>query len=731
MPQASLYKSKPGSAIWNVLFDVPAGVAGGLIVFAYCMSYAALIFQGDLAGGVPFLVWGFMISAAFAGLIAGALTKLEPLGFAPDSASVGVLVAVAESVGGSVKAAGGSIAEGTANALFAVWLTGILSYGGMWMLGYLRAARLSRFVPYSVVAGFLGATGVLLAAASFSLSLGHPFADGILAKDASVPNLERIAAAALLATLFMLLGARKKSPRRVVAGFLLSAGFCLIAVRLATSGGGADLFLEGVQEMRPWSPFEVAVSGGIHWTILALHLPQILAVIVVVQISNVVRVSTMEVTRGQAADLDAEFRYNGGAALASAFFGGTGASLSAGVSNVLSISGGYTRWSGMLAAGLTGALLLLKINILTLLPIPLFAGLALYLGLMLVIDSFRRLVLQRAWFDLIPALGIALICLRFGYITGVGAGIVLACIMFSYSYAKLGPVKRHVTGGSLSSHVERAKDQADILRAEGNAIHIYWISGYLFFGSSDRLFEEIRRLIQEQERPTIAYVILDMTAVPGMDSSAVFSLIKLKNFCGKQSTQLVFCGLGEPAKRKLEADGLTGIEDFANRNEALAYCETSLLASKGVEASSSGETLETWLSSELGQEAAGQILLYFKRKPIKAGDVLYRQGDPAETIDLVAQGSIAIVLKREGEADHTLRLMRTHTVVGEMGFFRNTLRAASVVAAEDGLVHSLTREAFERLKKENAGVANAFLLFIVRTLASRVDFANRETAALL
>ena len=324
-----------------------------------------------------------------------------------------------------------------------------------------------------------------------------------------------------------------------------------------------------------------------------------------------------------------------------------------------------------------------------------------------------------------------LICLRFGHIAGVAAGIVLACVIFSYRYAKLGPVKRHITAASLSSHVERAKEQAAILRRDGDAIHIYWISGYLFFGSSDRLFEEIRQRIEGQRSPRIAFIILDMTAVPGMDSSAVVSLIKLKNVCIKQGAQLVFCGLDEAAKAKLAADGLMGFEAFANRNEALARCETGLLASKGVGPALSGETLETWLASELGQEAGAAILPYLQRKPIKSGEVLYGQGDPAGTIDLVAEGSIAIVLQREGESDHTLRLMRTRTVVGEMGFFRNALRAASVAAAEDGVVFSLTREAFGRLEQENPGVANCFLQFIIRILADRVGFANSETAALL
>ena len=81
----------------------------------------------------------------------------------------------------------------------ALWLAGLASYVFMWALGYWRAARFFRFVPYSVVAGFLGATGVLLIAAGFSLSAGHAFTGTVQGSDFTKESLEKLATSLALA----------------------------------------------------------------------------------------------------------------------------------------------------------------------------------------------------------------------------------------------------------------------------------------------------------------------------------------------------------------------------------------------------------------------------------------------------------------------------------------------------------------------------------------------------
>ena len=50
--------------------------------------------------------------------------------------------------------------------------------------------------------------------------------------------------------------------------------------------------------------------------------------------------------------------------------------------------------------------------------------------------------------------------------------------------------------------------------------------------------------VRKVEKP-IGYVVLDFGAVPGLDTSAVLSLIKLRNYCNEHSVTLAFSGLSE------------------------------------------------------------------------------------------------------------------------------------------------------------------------------------------
>ena len=49
--------------------------------------------------------------------------------------------------------------------------------------------------------------------------------------------------------------------------------------------------------------------------------------------------------------------------------------------------------------------------------------------------------------------------------------------------------------------------------ATGDAIQLYWLSGYIFFGSSEGVFERIRSDIAALPARRIAYVILDFRMV--------------------------------------------------------------------------------------------------------------------------------------------------------------------------------------------------------------------------
>jgi SulP family sulfate permease len=72
----------------------------------------------------------------------------------------------------------------------------------------------------------------------------------------------------------------------------------------------------------------------------------------------------------------------------------------------------------------------------------------------------------------------------------------------------------------------------------------------------------------------------------------------------------------------------------------------------------------------------------------------------------------------------------THTVIGEMGFFRGLPRSADVACEGPTRLYTLTREAYDRLQRERPDLALAFATFVLRTLADRLGLLGRTVDAL-
>jgi SulP family sulfate permease len=163
-------------------------------------------------------------------------------------------------------------------------------------------------------------------------------------------------------------------------------------------------------------------------------------------------------------------------------------------------------------------------NVAGIIPIPIIVGLVFFLGYTFIVDALWRPYVQRAWLDLILALAIMVICLLYGYLVGVLGGVVCACVLFAISYARRGAVRRHVTRGQFASYVARPHDASRYLREMGAAVQIYWLSGHIFFGSAESLFERVRGDIEALPPKQVSYVILDFEMVSGADTSAIACL---------------------------------------------------------------------------------------------------------------------------------------------------------------------------------------------------------------
>jgi CRP-like cAMP-binding protein len=86
------------------------------------------------------------------------------------------------------------------------------------------------------------------------------------------------------------------------------------------------------------------------------------------------------------------------------------------------------------------------------------------------------------------------------------------------------------------------------------------------------------------------------------------------------------------------------------------------------------------------------------------GETLVRQGDPGDSMFLIAQGEVAVVLSVDG-AMRQVATLRTGQLLGEQSLITGEPRAATCTAATDVVTHEISHALFQRLLEQKPQIA--------------------------
>lgn len=739
---AALGTSAKGLSRWvavgrDCLRDTVAGIVAAVVLIANIVSFGALMFPGEFNAGIPIAVWSMLMGGCVCGVWIALTTSLPPLATGIDSPTGAVLVLLSGLAGPEVLATGGSSQTAIQTIMLLFTIATFMSGALLFLLGVCRWGAYFRFVPFSVASGFLAATGCFLIAGGIRMITGQALSVHALAVPWTSSQDARLGIGVLALAVLLALRRWVKWALAMPAALLaMWLGLSAVLRLLGLSSAEYGWYIPSLGTLTPWSPLSVLSTSHLNGPTLVRLTPELFAVLVVALISLITKVSSIEVSRQSSGDLNRELRGHGLGSLIAAPLGGLTSSVQVGTSRLLEHAGGATRMSGVVCAVIMGVVALAHFDLPGLVPIPLVGGLVFYLGYSFIADALLKPYLQRAWLDLALILGIAAACIQYGYLVGVLAGLLCACMIFVVSYARLGVIRRHATRSHILSHVDRSPEASEYLRKSGDTIQVYWLSGYIFFGSSEGVFARVKTDIDARYPRQVAYVILDFGSVSGADTSAIGSLGKLRRLCKEKGIVLVCCSISPTNRATLERGGffdLTNAQQiYSDLNSALAWCEDQVLARAKLEAVVTINEFEPWLQQRLGKNILfSDVVAYLERKTLEGSQAIYRQGDPADTLDLVAVGRLTIEVASSDGQPLAVRRVMAHTVVGEMGFFRQATRSASVSSDGPAILFTLTRSNFDRMRGERPDLASAFAEFIIRVLADRVESANREIAALI
>ena len=527
-------------------------------------------------------------------------------------------------------------------------------------IGHFRLANVMQFIPYPVAGGFLAGTGGILCLAGLSMMrvpLDWQSLPGLfepLAMWNWVPGVA-FGAGLLVAT------KRSNHILLLPASFVLAA--LLYHLGLAVfdiswdEAGAAGLLFSGTGQAGLWPPVQASELGNVDWGALAKQTPNIFTLVVITLISMVMNVGGLEQIAKAELDWNKEFRSAGLASLIAGIGGGApGCQLVA--ITIRSLMFQAETWlTGTFAALLVGCGLFVGDALVTVIPVPLTAGIVVYTGVAMLNQWFaaNRRKLPRE--DLFIVLLILVTIVFFGFLVGVAIGMLVTLLFFAVRLSRLDLIEAKFSGRERQSRRIRSVPDRAVLLREGRRLQAYRLRGYIFFGSAHRLAARLKQGLSSDPPP--ACVLLDFNAVSGFDLSAVNALCRFIQSAHGSGARVALNAVPEKLLDGLRGGLHPGEFDrllwSAEMDHALEQCEDLIIAATMADApgdaEASGdsllETVADAMEQHLGrlalfEELIAELRPWLERRDYEAGSVLVASGDTQqETLLLVAGAASA------------------------------------------------------------------------------------------
>ena len=716
--------------------NVVGGLLAAIVTLPLSMGLGALAFapfgpeyatRGVLAG---------LYAAAFLGLVAIVMGARGVAIYAPRSL-VSFMVA---SVAADLFLGAAWLKDANPDQVMAAIFL-VLSMAGAFQLafGLARLAKVVKFIPTPVMAGFQNAASIIIMLSQLPvlLAIARPpkLAEWPEALAEARP-LGVLVAVVTIASVFQAARITRRVPPLVLALVLGTAFYYLLVA------AGWSHLLGPVLGHVP-----IGIPDGHDFAnILALStLPGFAEALpaMVVGAASIALVASLDVLisakivenlsrrRGNGTQ---ELISIGGANLVAPLLGGVAGSISL-ASTTTAIKGGARNSLALLAHGLLFLVLVpLLAAAIGYIPRVVIGALVFYAGTQLfdrwTLELVRRVFRRKAvhWrgilADLFVIALVAGVALAGEIVGAVVIGVTVAVIVFTLRMSR-GIIRREQYGDAAQSRRTREAGDASILTAEGRAILALELEGPLFFASAEALHNRVDAAMGEGVR----YVVLDVARVTELDSTGARILVQADERLRSAGSRMAICGA--ETRRELAgliadhgvAEAITRDRMFPDIDRALEWCEDHLLATHrqaaGARAEDPIERMD--IARGVPPSEIGALRAALARREYAAGQTVFRRGEEGDALYLVAGGSATAWLE-----DTRLMTFSQGTFFGEMALLDRERRSATITADGPLVCYVLERAAFERLSVERPRVGLAILTSLGRELSLRMRRSNRN-----
>ena len=715
----------------GILAALTAGIVIGAVEVVFAVSFAALVFAGYfefyfLDDGVGLYLGAAALSLAFMAWRTGSRGIVGGL----QGTGAGAMAIVSASV---VVHGAGSPQDVFLSAVVAIMVAMVL-FGvvSLW-LGSRRRGDLIRFVPYPVVGGFLAGMGWLLFKGGiYVASELSPYFTS-LSELSETSALQRWLPA--LAFGVVLLIAVRIVKRPLVIPAVIGIGLVVFVIGMVVTGSSIEEVREGgwllgsFDSVVLWQAWTLEALGGADWASVLESWAGIVTAVFVATLAILFNISGTELVLDRDLDTNKELRDAGVLNVVSGALGGIPGYHALSLTALAERMRVDARAAGLIAAAVPLAAVVFGASVVGLIPRMIVGGVLVFLGLAFIAEWVwdKRKLLPPLEYAVVVVILVGIIV--WGFLVGVVIGLVLAVVLFAISYGRIELVREVAFGETYRSNVDRPASERAELRGLSDRVQILRVSGFVFFGSTNRLLEQVRHRMEQAATPP-RFLVIDLRRVTGVDSSAVVAFVKVMRLMEAAGSEIVFTGASDPVRAQLarggvdETEGLVVFEPDLDRG--LQRCEDALLT-----APSLTEAKREHPAAAGPDGLPPGLAAHLERVSLPEGAVLLHQDDPPGDVYLLESGRLGVQTVTPEGTRLRLRTLRPGVVVGEITLYTDVARTADVVAEAPSVVLRIGRESIERLEAEEPELAAALHRWLATQLAERLTDTMRTFDVLL
>jgi sulfate permease, SulP family len=335
--------------------------------------------------------------------------------------------------------------------------------------------------------------------------------------------------------------------------------------------------------------------------------------------------------------------------------------------------------------------------------------------------SIRR----HAFLDLSVILLVATISVTVNIVLAVFIGIAIAVVLFVVSMSR-SVVRRSYRCGATRSRRSRTADHLALLAQRGETILVMELQGALFFGTGEKLVQEIDNALMQET----AFVILNLRRVNEIDSTGARALLEINAMLqARQKTLFLILGSESVPMIRLRdfqiLDSIFPDRVFVDSDRAIEQGENALLSDRAIFESKELLLSEVSVFVSFSGSQIAAIASRLVREEKAKGSVVFHEGDPGRNLLMITKGTASAYVQLPSGSQIRLATFGPGTVFGELALLDEGPRSATIMADDYLICYSLSKDDFAALANEEPAVAIKLLASLGRELSGRLRVANR------